>query len=1460
MNGVLTASTLRDVQNKKEMNLLLGKHSDVSVEKYVMRIVRENKKLRLQQKEKNKRNGLTNQERSMITKLKKEPEKNKTHWDNLLNEMKWMQSDFEKERRNKKKLALAFVKYTKKSIETKHIEQIKNVKRQEANLQKKYLLISRTVKNYWQKIEKLTKYNYNKQLNNEKIVQQQNRLIGFISRLEKISGKVASYLGPGVNKKISEQSSSLSFCSDVMNNTTNISTSQNENKDDEFTITVKKNPDGTFSQIENNPDENLITAAQCAEQLQPKGTQLKEANISLQQPFLLNNILREYQLIGLHWLIALHDNHINGILADEMGLGKTIQTIALFAYLAANRGNWGPHLIIVPTTIIVNWEIEFKKWCPSFKILSYYGNQKERKAKRYGWHKPNSFHVCITSYKLVIQDYSIFKRKRWYYIVLDEAQNIKNFKSKRWQMLLNFKARRKLLLTGTPLQNDIMEIWSYLHFLMPNLFYSNEEFREWFHTQFYNAIHNNASLNKQIIQSLHSILRPFLLRRLKKDVEKQLPEKIEHVVYCELSRRQKYLYDEYINTDLTQDTLKRNDYFSIMNVLMQLRKVCNHPDLFDSRDYNTSLRSLYDIVYVFPALAATVFEYNPMKSINYKNLKLFILDNENLNSWDYLNMIKYFPEVPLFQIYDEISKNRTQLYQPKYLIDENDILFKKNYADNSLLMESNSRNVKDNVIQMMISLNNTTSINEKQNQKENNDTKNAYNLPVPNYICPTNIPILQNNSLNNYYDMFHDIDTTEPLDSQPYITSVFGAQIKKKSEIKQSNKKRILHTYDLTSRLDLVSSKPIFGYNGIKMMKMSFFMDMVNSPLIKSHVVFTKKKKNNTVFSSVFNKGYKYLNINMIINREGDNVDIYEGYDEEERAQEEERKKKEEEERIKKEEEEKKFLESLNTQTAPQVNNTVVPNTNEVPKQDDIIKVEKPKAIKREEQIIEKSKEEEVKIEVEVVPKKPATHISLIDDKFEHNNNLTSNDTIYYIHTKPLHDLMYTPQKFLSLCDEIMYYFRIYIPKVISCGPKYVLSKVSSSLTKVNRDYQTLYNNLNRISNVVKYLSLFKTISCPDRKLVEYDSGKLIKLSGLLKKLYANKSKALIFTQMTRMLDILEIFLNIHGFTYVRLDGSTKVELRQQIVDKFNTDPKVFCFISSTRSGGIGLNLTGADSIIFFDTDWNPAMDKQAQDRCHRIGQTRTVNIYRLITLSTIEENIFKKSIQKRELNYVVMEDGKFNTENVNKLNLKNIIQEENLIKRKDEEESPKKQKDDKIKRLLEFENLKFENEDEQRNIEQMLIKIEDQEDVQAMKNLSKEMLDEYEKENNELQFFKEDDKNDITKDIKDKDLIDNLKPIDKFSLNYYKDEYTYRQFVKEKEAKMNLSYNLYNSDNESQVNEDESIDLGNESESDNDSINKMDIDRAYDLYLKKKNEIMKMFEAEQQEKEEKEEKEKESS
>ena len=1456
---------MHNIQLKKEFNFLIGKHNEISLEKYILKIIREKKKKLI----KSKSNLI---DKNIITKLKKEPEKNKTHWDILLSEMKWMQSDFEKERKNKKKQGNLFTKICKKFLESKNLEKIKIQKKFEENLKKKYINISRMVKNYWNKIEKVCQYNYNTQLNNEKLIVQKNRLMNFINKLQKISEKVANSLDTDVNIKINEQRGLFNEDDNKNNNnmeidknlTENLENNNNYNKlNENFSILVKKLPNNSYSHFTlpnsvNNStntsdtfDENILSkTAKFANSLLPQFTDLHSQKINLKQPFLLNNTLREYQLIGLNWLVALHDNHINGILADEMGLGKTIQTIALFAYLASSRGNWGPHLIIVPTTIIVNWEIEFKKWCPSFKILSYYGNQKERKQKRYGWHKPNSFHVCITSYKLVIQDYSIFKRKKWYYIVLDEAQNIKNFKSKRWQMLLNFHAKRKLLLTGTPLQNDIMEIWSYLHFLMPNLFYSNEEFREWFHTQFYNAIHNNASLNKIIIKSLHSILRPFLLRRLKKDVEKQLPEKIEHIVYCGMSRRQKYLYDEYINTDNTQDTLKKNDYFSIMNVLMQLRKVCNHPDLFDSRDYDTSFQNIFEINETIPKLCLI----NKQK-VKLKNLSLILNENEKFNTYDYISMIKYFPHSNLSDLYEEFTKNIYQKYQPKYLIDEKDILFKKVFVDNSILNENNNKNIRENLSNLII---NFSELNNNNYNSKIFDEKNFNNIFIPKFISPTNIPILQNNSLNNYNDIFYDFDTTE--NEQTYLKSVFDKEIKKKKKIKLKNKKEVLHTYDLKSRNDIVSLKPLIGLNGIKTIKLKFFMENINSPLIWNKIKYGEKfNANNYVIGKVWNNGFKYINSNKIIVRENNIVNVFEG--KEDWKINEEEKKEDVNENGNKIDNNNINLNSNNNDNN-NINNTDINNieninnnnninnenstTQNLEKKQSEIQKEEPKSSN-----IKEEEETEDKMVIEVPLKPPIPFIYSNQDTFKQSSSISSKSSILPIHTIPLLNLSFTPSKYLILCSTLFHYFSIYIPKVLSKGPQLTITPFSSKYKSFQTAYQILYNNLHKIPNVIKYLSLFKSIKSPDRKLVEYDSGKLIKLSALLKKLYIQKSKVLIFTQMTRMLDILEIFLNIHGFTYVRLDGSTKVDIRQTIVDKFNNDAKVFCFISSTRSGGIGLNLTGADSIIFYDTDWNPAMDKQAQDRCHRIGQTRTVNIYRLITLSSIEENIFKKSIQKRELNYVVLEDGKFDFENVKKINIKNIVKEGNLIRNENEDENEnnnnnnnknKKIIEDKIKKILEFENLKFENNDDEKKIESCLIKIEDIEDVQAYKNLSRELLDEYVKENKELQFFKDDENKQNENNKKEIEILDKLKSIDKFSLNYYKQIYTYKQFVKEKESKMNINLNL----SENEEGED-SIDINNESESENE-VDKMDIELAYDTYLKKRKEIMRMFEQMDQE------------
>lgn len=215
--------------------------------------------------------------------------------------------------------------------------------------------------------------------------------------------------------------------------------------------------------------------------------------------------------------------------------------------------------------------------------------------------------MCITSYKLVIQDHAAFRRKKWKYFILDEAQNIKNFKSQRWQCLLNFQSQRRLLLTGTPLQNNLMELWSLMHFLMPHVFSSHREFQHWFSNPLKCMIEGNQEYNEQLIRRLHKVLRPFILRRLKLDVEKQMPKKYEHVVMCKLSKRQRLLYDEFMSLSTTRSKLAEGQYLSVINILMQLRKVCNHPDLFEPRPIVSSLVT-EPIHYHIPSIVYNVSE------------------------------------------------------------------------------------------------------------------------------------------------------------------------------------------------------------------------------------------------------------------------------------------------------------------------------------------------------------------------------------------------------------------------------------------------------------------------------------------------------------------------------------------------------------------------------------------------------------------------------------------------------------------------------------------------------------------------------------------------------------------------------------------------------------------------------------------------------------------------------------
>lgn len=242
--------------------------------------------------------------------------------------------------------------------------------------------------------------------------------------------------------------------------------------------------------------------------------------------------------------------------------------------------------------------------------------------------------------------------------------------------------------------------------------------------------------------------------------------------------------------------------------------------------------------------------------------------------------------------------------------------------------------------------------------------------------------------------------------------------------------------------------------------------------------------------------------------------------------------------------------------------------------------------------------------------------------------------------------LIKTEEERMESMLTIVERFVFVIPKIHSIGPALVTSKTPT--ISLNRRAWSEKALLDGEKALKAALVLFypaqkrQQMFFPDRNLIQFDSGKLQTLTIMLRDLKKGGHKCLIFTQMSKMLDILEIFLNLHAHTYVRLDGSTGVEKRQKLMDRFNSDPKLFCFILSTRSGGLGINLTGADTVIFFDSDWNPAMDAQAQDRAHRIGQKREVNIYRLVCANTVEENILKKAQQKRHLDFLVMTEGNF--------------------------------------------------------------------------------------------------------------------------------------------------------------------------------------------------------------------------
>ncbi|UZJ57179.1 hypothetical protein CBS101457_006499 [Exobasidium rhododendri] len=760
-----------------------------------------------------------------------------------------------------------------------------------------------------------------------------------------------------------------------------------------------------FSEIESETGKDVASKDADASSLSRGKDELDDA-VKIKPPFLLRGTLRPYQQIGFEWLANLYNNGSNGILADEMGLGKTIQTIALLAHLACDKGEWGPHLVIAPTSVMLNWEVEFKKFFPAFKILSYYGSQKERKEKRRGWNSENHFNVCITSYQLVLADQHILRRKAWQYLILDEAHHIKNFKSQRWQTLLGFNSKRRLLLTGTPLQNNLMDLWSLMYFLMPNGvtsadgvvnsgFASMKEFQQWFSNPLGKAVEsagmdggNDEQVDEEtrgMVSKLHTLLRPYLLRRLKMEVEKEMPNKYEHVIRCRLSKRQKFLYNDFMSRAKTRDSLASGNYLSIINCLMQLRKVCNHPDLFEQRPIVTSFTSSRSAVADFE-----------IKELLVRRTLLQEQDDEKVNL-DAVNL--RFNTVPRRRLTPNVTRSLERLDA-------------------------------------------------------------SANLPSSDTGAPG------------------------PIDTWS-VEGYKSSMSRQRQAARASKWKQVAYVNHLRCQ-----AKPgrLFDLDSVQL------------------------------------------------------------------------------------------VESLVNQRR-------------------------------------------------LVPKSIAQQYPR-----EHQDRCDELDKAILSHEERRQGM-----------QEVIDRFAFVTPRAVAndmnrwAMPGF--DHTTMPMEMGSPEFDTLHQPAVKLQ-----------IAFPDASLLQYDCGKLQELAILMQRCKAEGHRILIFTQMTKILDILEIWLSLNGFKYLRLDGSTKVEDRQALTERYNRDDRITAFILSTRSGGLGINLTGANMVLFWDLDWNFQIEAQCMDRAHRIGQTRDVHIYRFVSEHTIEENMLKKSNEKRMLDNMVIQNGQFTTEGLSKM------------------------------------------------------------------------------------------------------------------------------------------------------------------------------------------------------------------
>uniref|UniRef100_A0A182PRF4 Chromatin-remodeling ATPase INO80 n=1 Tax=Anopheles epiroticus TaxID=199890 RepID=A0A182PRF4_9DIPT len=794
----------------------------------------------------------------------------------------------------------------------------------------------------------------------------------------------------------------------------------------------------------------------------------------LPQPSMFQGHLKGYQLKGVAWLANLYDQGISGILADEMGLGKTVQSIAFLCHIAEHYGVWGPFLVISPASTLHNWQQEMERFVPDFNVVPYWGSPNERKILRQFWEqkhlhtKDASFHVVITSYQLVVTDYKYFNRIKWQYMVLDEAQAIKSSSSMRWKLLLGFNCRNRLLLSGTPIQNSMAELWALLHFIMPTLFDSHEEFNEWFSKDIESHAENKTGIDEKQISRLHMILKPFMLRRIKKDVENELSDKIEIMVYCPLTTRQKLLYvalkKEICIEDLLhlttvggsssdgQSTIDRNFTSNLMNLVMQFRKVCNHPELFERRD----VRSPFCM------------------------------------KWSY-----ELAERPIF---------RRQLLMDYTVPSKRHWLHNRLYIFKALQVQRRMMACSDQ-----------------------------------------NVPEGKNRSRVSFATSYDDWGT-------PFSCTRLAGGLSPNHVEQIARRNLFWFMYQLIEeRLNWVA---VLHFRWVWRDKHT---DRWTDP---RHMLLepTAERWTNRCFPWTAIDGLLFTHCSSPLS-----IPIYTHRDH-----------------------------VLHFMSETLDHRIMRSRKQQIPGQPLVLLSEIPYSSNR-------------RRSPTVLPDVPTSLPKFLCRHY----------------TKVLNTSGCT-----GLAMRGMYGNR----SLHSAGGRW----------SCNATAQAAENQLNEHVHASYPPHGWSNIIIPDKQTLVSDAGKLAVLDSLLARLKEQGHRVLIYSQMTKMIDLLEEYMWHRKHRYMRLDGSSKISERRDMVADFQNRADIFVFLLSTRAGGLGINLTAADTVIFYDSDWNPTVDQQAMDRAHRLGQTKQVTVYRLICKGTIEERILQRAREKSEIQRMVINGDNF--------------------------------------------------------------------------------------------------------------------------------------------------------------------------------------------------------------------------